>query len=90
MPHHPFVLMFIILKSGSVACRNAPRYSQKKCCFCVVIFGFVRGFVSSVTYLQALALVLLTPSANFYLRRHGNAPEWRKLMCIWIKKMTFL
>jgi hypothetical protein len=33
MPHHPFVLMFIILKSGSFACRNAHRYNQKKCCF---------------------------------------------------------
>jgi hypothetical protein len=45
--HHPFVLMFIILKSDSVACQNAHRYSQK-CCF----------LWSSLAFLGALFLLL--------------------------------
>jgi hypothetical protein len=62
---------------------------QSEILFLVVMFGFVRSFLSSVTYFQALALVFLTLSSDFYLRRHGLCSGIEEADVYLDKKLAF-
>jgi len=53
------------------------------------MFGFVRCFLSSVTYFHALALVFLTLYSDFYLRRHGLCSRIEEADVYLHKKLAF-